>query len=299
VILGGSIKAWDRADAVILPLQGTAVDAYRAILGAGKRRQRIGLWGHVKSYVSPPSQLDMAAERWLMNRADQVFAYTPGGTEYAIATGIEAKKITTVMNSIDTGNLEIARSSVTQDSIRRFRTKYGLAENRTISYIGALDQSKRIDFLREVLDVLWTRDPSVRILVGGRGKQEDLLRPAVDRGQCVLLGHVDDYSKALMARVSSAFVIPGRIGLVAVESLVLGIPVLSTDWPYHAPEREYLKEGSSLFTSVNSVECYVELILGRLYQSFGVTSTAERNSYPTLDEMVRNYAIGIRNMMSN
>lgn len=41
---------------------------------------------------------------------------------------------------------------------------------------------------------------------------------------------------------------PGRVGLVAVDALVLGLPVLTSDAGRHAPEIEYLTEGSDLFT---------------------------------------------------
>ena len=44
----------------------------------------------------------------------------------------------------------------------------------------------------------------------------------------------------MLGRVASYMVIPGRVGLVAVDALALGLPVVTTDFPHHAPEVEYL-----------------------------------------------------------
>lgn len=297
VTLGGSFKSWRNADAVILSLQGSSIDSYRAILGAKGRHQSIGLWGHVKSYVNIPHPLDMAAERWLMKRADEIFAYTPGGASYAQECGIDPLKITTVMNSVDTNSLEIEIRATTEENIDVFRKKYELGENPIISYIGGLDESKRIDLLAESLDILWERNPSIQILVGGRGQDEFLLRKSVNRGQCILLGHVNDQTKSCMARVSSAIVIPGRIGLVAVESLVLGLPILSTDWPFHAPESEYLTEGHTLFTAAGNPEAYANLILTFIEGSRSDSTELKDRSYPNLENMVSNFASGIIRMM--
>jgi hypothetical protein len=51
---------------------------------------------------------------------------------------------------------------------------------------------------------------------------------------------------AALSHVSSAIWMPGRVGLVAVDALALGLPVLTTHFPFHAPELEYLVEGRSV-----------------------------------------------------
>ncbi|NVN00096.1 glycosyltransferase [Arthrobacter sp. SDTb3-6] len=298
LILGGSHKSWKKSDGVILPLQGTCIDSYRALMGANRHSRRVGLWGHVKSYVNAPNRIDIAAERWLMERADQIFAYTPGGARFAVASGIKSNKITTVMNSVNTDSLEIARKSLTDSKVKDFRGKYDIPNEHNISYIGALDESKRIKFLCNVLDKLWIEDPSITLLVGGRGDQEHLLNDAVKRGQCKMLGYVDDEAKALMGHVSAAIVIPGRIGLVAVESLLLGLPILSTNWPYHAPESEYLTEGSTLYTSENTIPAYAHLIMKSVNGGTKKFPNEGCPIYPTLANMVQNFTTGISKMLS-
>ena len=43
---------------------------------------------------------------------------------------------------------------------------------------------------------------------------------------------------------------PGRVGLIAVDSFAMGLPIVTTDWPHHAPEFDYLQPGvDSVVTS--------------------------------------------------
>lgn len=295
VNLGAMPSPWTGADGVIVGLVGTSVETYRALSYGSRRGIKVGVWGHVKSYVSKGSRIDAAAELWQMRRADQVFAYTQGGAQYAINAGIDVQRVTTVMNSIDTEELSKAVRLNSESKQDRFNRTYSLKHGRVLAFWGGLDESKRIDFLSEVLDLLWEVEPDVRILIGGKGSQAGLLKKSVARGQVHMLGYVDADVKALIGGIASALLIPGRIGLVAVEALLLGLPIITTEWPFHAPEAEYLVEGDSLLTAENSPAAYVGTI-----QTFLLSSeTAVRNNtpYPTMQDMVSNFSLGVKRML--
>jgi glycosyltransferase involved in cell wall biosynthesis len=38
---------------------------------------------------------------------------------------------------------------------------------------------------------------------------------------------------------------PGLVGLVVVDSFALGVPLVTTDYPFHSPEIDYLKDGEN------------------------------------------------------
>jgi hypothetical protein len=103
----------------------------------------------------------------------------------------------------------------------------------------------------------------------------------------------------MIGYVSSGILSPGRIGLVAVDALVLGVPILTTDWPFHAPEVEVLVEGQSRLTSANDVKSYVGLVRGFLgtLSDHGTEAPSAQWSYPTIDGMVVNFASGIMKML--
>jgi len=298
LILATSARYWSHSDAVIAMQQGTSLDTNHALVSMKMRGIRVGLWGHVKPYTSAGNRLDLWVERRQLHRADHVFAYTDGGAEYAIEAGVEPARVTSVQNTVDTSELGAARRSLTAADIRRFQADQGVASNKTLAFIGGLDRPKRIELLVDVLDRVWACDPSIRLLVGGTGEQEALLAPSVERGQTILLGRVGARQKALMAASSVAIVMPGRIGLVALDALVLGKAILTTEWPYHAPEAEYLTVGESKFVSADTPSDFTELVLRATGQEWA-TQYASSNvwNYPKMDRMVGNFADGIERML--
>lgn len=298
--LGGARRLWKNDDAVIVGHLGSSLDTYSALYDASRNGLRVGLWGHIKPYVSAGHPLDLALERWQLGRCDRVFAYTPGGRDYAVAAGVDAHKVTTVMNATDTSQLLGARNALTSAHVESFMSKHQLKSGRTLGYIGGLDSSKRIAFLVATLDRLWATDPDLKIVVGGQGSDESLLDEARRRGQVVMLGYATVDDQALIARASSALLMPGRIGLVAVDALVLGIPILTTDWPYHAPEHEYLVESVTRFTAANDVDSFASLVRRFLAQSAsGSTRRGPEWNFPTMDAMVENFGSGILQMLAH
>lgn len=297
IVMGGARQAWKDADAVIVGLVGSSLDTYGALLDGITSKMRVGVWGHVKSYVNSGHPLDLALEKWQLRQADHVFAYTPGGSEYARQAGVEPFRITTVMNAIDTRTLADTASSVTEAEAQAFATKHGVVPSRTLAFIGGLDSSKRIDFLADALDALWIDDPTIKILVGGLGNESHLLDKAASRGQVIMLGYVNALEQALIARNSVALLMPGRIGLVAVDALVLGLPVITTAWPFHAPEHEYLVEGQTRISSADDVPSFVAAVLRFLSDPSEARLITRLSPYPTLEKMVANFAAGVLTML--
>lgn len=292
---GPSVGALRNADAVVLPLLGSSGQAYR-LLSNSRREQAVGLWGHVRPYVSRGNPLDLRLEAWQMRRADHVFAYTDSGAEYAAALGLQRNRLTSLRNTIDTEELERARAAVSDGEVERFRRSHSLHPDLTLGVIGALDEPKRIDFLVEALDRLWQVDRRVKLIVGGRGDQESLLEPARERGQAIVLGRVGAAEKALIAATASALVNPGRIGLIAVDALVLGLPVVTTPFAFHAPEADYLVEGQDRFTLSDEPRLYADELLALLGAG---RLRAPSSAFPRLPEMVERFAGGVLTMIEH
>lgn len=226
-------------DAVITGLQATSLDSWRALT---RRRVARGLWGHVGSYVARPHPTDLALERWMMRRADRVFAYTEDGAALARRAG--ARAVTTVMNSVDVSYLDGPRAALPAAAARAHREGRPL-----VAFLGALDATKRLDLLAAALEVLASQGSDLHVLVAGEGPDAARLRPAIARSQVSLLGYADGPVKAAVADTCGALVVPGRIGLVAVEALAMGRPIVTTSTARHAPEAAYLTPGASLIAA--------------------------------------------------
>ncbi|MFC4902280.1 glycosyltransferase [Kocuria oceani] len=293
--LGSRPVPWEGADGVIIGLEGTSIPLYKALATSRARALRVGVWGHVKPYVNQGHRIDLALERAQMRVANHIFAYTPGGAKYASSAGIDPNKITTVMNTVDTSQLQQDLAAVSDADIAEFSNRLGVNIGKTFCFIGGLDQSKRIDFLSEALDALWEIDSNIKLIVGGKGRDEKLLKSAIGRGQVVSIGYLSGRNKALALKTSMAVCMPGRIGLVAVDALVAGRPVITTAWPYHAPEAEYLVEGKSRITSADDPTKFA----WTLKNFTGFPRATEPFPYPDLSDMIRNYAQGVVRMFSN
>jgi len=291
LVVTSTLATWRDADAVIVPVMGTAIDTYVAL--AASRPKRVGLWGHVASYVAPESRIDRALERLQMRAADHVFAYTIGGARAAMAAGVETGRVTAVMNSLDTAPLLEDIANISDEARASFTQTFAPNGQRLFSFIGGIDASKRISFLARSLEELHAMGSPVRVLVGGRGAQEGLLSAAVERGQVVMLGRLGGKEKALVLDSSEAILSPGRIGLLAVEALAAGRPILGASYRYNAPEAEYLVEGESLYSSIDDPKAYARLI-----HDFSRPATPPvPSSYPSIETMVQNFSSGVLKLL--
>lgn len=286
---------WKNVDGLIVGLQGSSIPVYQALVASRVEKFRVGLWGHAKPYVGPGNKIDLGLEKLQMMSADHIFTYTPSGTEYVTRLGIDSEKVTTVMNTIDTSQLERQLNSISDSDIDQFTNALDLNINRTVCFVGGLDQSKRIDFLAKSMDHLWSIDPTIKVLIGGKGQDEHFLRTAYDRRQALPLGYLNGRDKAIVLLTSRAICMPGRIGLVAVDALVSGRPILTTAWDYHAPEADYLIEGESRITARNDPIAYAEVIKKLVDSQRGTRPFF----YPTIDNMIENYADGVLKMLSH
>lgn len=290
VDFGGTARHWRSADGVILPLLGSSIDT---VLACSRKRQKVGLWGHVAPYTGPGNRIDLAIERWAMRRADHVFAYTPGGGRFAQAAGIPSDRVTAVMNSIDTAALARDLEAV---NVEEFRAAHRLPHRPYLTWLGGLDSSKRVEFFCHALDVLDAKGSPIHVLVAGAGAQSDLMTRAVDRGQVTLLGHLSGGPRAAALTAGRAIVNPGRVGLIAVDALVARRAILTTRWPYHAPEFEYLTQGESVFCSDDSPEAFADLMSRTLEDDW--TTAIESTPIPTMNDMVENFSDGVRSMFA-
>ena len=160
-----------------------------------------------------------------------------------------------------------------------------------------MDSSKRIDFLAETLEHLWEADRDIKLVVAGEGDHKRLLEPARGRGQVITLGYSGPRDKAMIMRVAQALINPGRIGLVAVDALAVGIPILTTDWNFHAPEYDYLEPGRDVFESPSVVADFSSLPLGMVSADMLLPRHVGR-PYPSLDGMIENFSRGVQKMFA-
>lgn len=234
------------ADACVMELDVGNLNAWLAL--TDRDRPPLVLWGHGKSYTTPGRRLPERLKVLMARRADHVMTYSPSGREHLLARGLAPESVTAVGNSTDTRALRRALAERRTRPLDRAESFGGLpVRGRTVAmFVGGLDGDKRIPFLVEAARAAHRLDPRFLLLVAGSGADAGLVRQAAEEGCLAWIPTADHDALADLAAVSRALWMPGRVGLVAVDAMALEVPVFSTDFPYHAPEFEFLTAGVNL-----------------------------------------------------
>lgn len=296
ITLRNIMPALRDADAVVMEQARRNLDAY-LLFGRKNCRLRKGLWGHGKDYTNPTSRADKRLVKWLVNRSNWFFAYTPGGAEAVASYGFPADRVTTVFNSIDSTALRSQVGSVTSIDIERFRRAETL-RGTVLLFLGALDSSKRLDFLIESVDLLRKQRPNFTLLVAGEGRMRTYIEKcASTRPYVRVTGALQGRQKATALASCAAIVMPGRVGLVAVDSFAAGKPIVTTDWPWHAPEFEYLRAGEVAVVTDNNVHSFAHELDSLLNDPSRMrrlqAGAHERHGHYSVEAMAENYARGL------
>lgn len=230
----GSSCGDSRPDVMVIELARRNVDAYRVFL---PRRwwpaKRIIFWGHGRDYTKQSTRLEQWLLAKLAGRASHVWVYTEGGR--AALPMVPDSQLTVLRNSVDTRALESHLEVVRVDGVRPVPGHF--------IYIGGLDASKSVPLLLHAFDVVLQRCPHAKLTIAGDGRLADLVRNyASSRAAVKYVGRVDGRSKAELLASGQVFINPGRVGLVAVECLYAGLPLITCASARHAPEIEYLEE---------------------------------------------------------
>ncbi|MFC4471063.1 glycosyltransferase family 4 protein [Streptomyces xiangluensis] len=258
------------ADAVVLEQALRNLEAYplllRQLIGrVNEHAPRVAFWGHGRTYTKKTSRLQEAAKDAVTRQADWFFAYTDGGAGYVASRGFPRDRITVLRNSVDTTDLTLTRDcadlqgSPEHAEVAALRKRYSLEPGRTALYVGGLDAPKRIAFLLQCARRIATGLPGFRLLVAGDGVDRALVEAAASapNSPVVALGHRTGRNVGLLGAVSDVILMPGRVGLCAVDSFALRTPIVTTDWPWHAPEFEYLEDGRNAVVTRDDPEAYV------------------------------------------
>lgn len=318
---GGRSLVWQQllrqaasADIVVLEQALRNLDTYLLLLrqqlarmAAGTTSQ-VALWGHGRTYTKPVSRLETVAKDAITRRAAWFFSYTEGGAAYLASRGYPRQRITVVRNCVDTAMLTDIRRRAATPGTREsaaaaaLRRRYRLLPGRTALFVGGLDAPKRIPLLlesaRRVADAL----PGFRLLVAGDGAEWPLVSAAASHpgSPVVALGRVGGPDVALLGTVSDIMLMPGRVGLCAVDSFALRTPIVTTDWPWHAPEFEYLKNGQNAVITRDDPAAYTAAVRALLNDPARLhslrTACGENAAEYTIDAMAARFCDGLLTM---
>ena len=230
-----------------------------------RRGPSIALWGQGRSYSTPQSAFEERMKQWMTHQADWFFAYTQAGADHVISRGFAAARTTVLRNSTDTAALRANLDAIKTEDIAQFRAEHGLTAGRTGLFLGGVDERKGIPFLLDVADRLAASLPGFRMLIGGTGTLSDEVRRRQMAGAPLAnLGRIDGPQKALALAAADVLMIPEWVGLVAVDALASGTPIVTSVHPSHSPEAEYLTDEVSAIFAPHDIDAYARAVCGLL-----------------------------------
>jgi GT2 family glycosyltransferase/glycosyltransferase involved in cell wall biosynthesis len=287
-----------RPDLVIVEQALHNPETYLLLLSHAMGRHGLAMWGHGRSYSSSQSAAEASLKQWLTRRGDWFFAHTQGGVDHVVAHGFPRARASALNNTIDTERLRSDLAAVDRGELDMFRAEQGLSPGRTALFLGGVDPKKGISFLLESARAAGELMPGFVLLIGGEGESMLQAQAAQASGVPVrLLGRADGRVKALALCAADVLAIPEQVGLVAVDALVSGRPVITTCHPSHGPEYDYLVPGQTSVVAAHTVVDYAGALVATLTAGVRLGEmqvAAQRASYRyALDAMVDSFAEGV------
>jgi glycosyltransferase involved in cell wall biosynthesis len=254
-------------------------------------------WGHGQTTTRATFKIENLLQQKMLRYADYFLAYTESCSNLITSFGFPSSRIQVLNNSIDTNILNSENYSGSKILIEDYLEKLELEKNQEILlYMGSLEKDKRIDFVLEAFEQIARVRPGIALFICSQDNFEGRSSQDLPEG-AYLLGEADNEMKTILSKLCRLILNPGRVGLIAVDSFAMKIPIVTTNWNRHAPEFSYLKnEVNSLITG-NDLESYVQGCLRVLeeprFRDQLISGCLESADEYTIEKMAANFHFGV------
>jgi len=153
------------------------------------------------------------------------------GEEVAGALRVPGDKVRVVPNGVDAARL---RRRGSRGELAEFRRRWAGEDESIILFVGRLVEEKGVEVLIDAMPEVLATHPEAKLVVAGGGPREHLAARARERGvghRTAFPGFVSDDLADLYA-VADVAVFPSLyepFGIVALEAMAAGVPVVTSD----------------------------------------------------------------------
>ena len=275
-----------KGDLVIVEHAAKLLDNYPLYLMHRLGRIHFGYFGHGENFQS---RFELAVSRYvkrvMLSRVSRWFAYTEISRQSLLKQGVDDDIISVVNNSLIAPDL-------TSLSFEK--------HNGQLVYIGGMYRDKQLPMILEALQRVkqqWDGPLSAHF-IGTGSEQHHVEKAAREHDWIDFHGQVYGAARDQMLAHSEAMLMPGLVGLVAIDSFYFKVPILTSNAGQHSPEVAYLEHRkNALFSEDMSAAKYADLILeflrdSRLKQELQENCEACRNTY-SIDAMSDRFVAGV------
>lgn len=236
-----------RADLLIQPQQVRHLSFLACLLRRRATGRLNAFWGHGRCFDPDFDQRwSEKAKRWFSTRVDWWFAYNDLSARIVEDLGFPKERITSVMNSTDTVELRTRLAEVKADGLDHWRQKLGIGPGPLGVFTGRLYVNKRVEFTLKAAIAIRERIPTFEMIFIGDGEDRPMVEAAVREHPWIHYpGPLQNADKVPYWAVADVLLNPGVVGLVINDAMALGLPTITTDYPTHSPEIDYLNDGAN------------------------------------------------------
>jgi L-malate glycosyltransferase len=286
------------ADLIVFMQESSLLSNYAAAARASLGGKKTAFWGHGVNHQEGAASLGNLFKRYYSTHVNWWFAYTQAVADRIAALGFPAEHITVVDNAIDTDALIAAAKRVTPVELTALRHELNLGNGPIGIYCGAMYPDKRLAFLTEACEKIRCLVPGFEMLFLGTGSDASIVKQFAETRPWVhYVGPKYGTDRVPYFLLSDVFLMPGLVGLAVLDCFALGTPLLTTDFPFHSPEIEYLQPGVDGIVSGNSLGAYVaavaEVLNSRELQERLKQGCRQKSQRYTNANMVQRFAGGI------
>jgi glycosyltransferase involved in cell wall biosynthesis len=260
--------------------------------------QKFAFWGHGVNRQINQNDLRNKFKKAFQNKSDWWFAYTQKVKEYLVESGYPPNQITSVDNAIDTKFLSETYNKITNEESFQLKKQLGITSENIGIYCGGIYKEKNISFLIEACALIRNEIPDFHVLVIGSGPDTHLVEEASVKNSWIhYLGPKFGKDKIQYFKVSKVFLMPGLVGLAILDSFAMQTPTVTTNYPFHSPEIEYLENGENGLITNETTSDYASAVIRVLgddpLRNKLIEGCKRSASKYTIENMVSNFSDGI------
>jgi glycosyltransferase involved in cell wall biosynthesis len=230
---------------------------------------KILFWGHGGYWTKKVSRLQSNLMWFILKKSDHFLVYTEEGAIRLIENNYPLAKITVLRNSIDTLEIATEISRISEKENIAWLKDLGLDFGNFGCFIGEFKDEKNLDFLISAVIEIHRQIPSFKFAFFGMGSGAKPVLDACKKYPWIKYGgQAGATEKAHLSKANAIILNPGRVGLIAVDSIAMQAPMVTRNLEMvHAPEIEYLSHPSSLIISEASHKTFVDSVVALLHDA--------------------------------
>jgi glycosyltransferase involved in cell wall biosynthesis len=205
---------------------------------------------------------------WLIQNCDGFIAHSSETKKYLCALGADPKKITISVETIDVNTWKIA---VSEYKHLRNELKNELRlSGKVLLYVGSLQHRKGVNLLLEAFSNVAKTLLDTNILIVGGGPEDQRLKDYCKQNgimeRVIFAGYKQHWELPKYYALADLFIFPtlyDQFGLVVIEALASGLPVICSQFAGSAPD--LIKDGiNGYIIDPRNIETLTDLLINIL-----------------------------------